>query len=439
MEFAIKNNGQYESIIFNSNVIQTKGNITLQTKIGDDEFVNYMNIKGSRVTKLDFPNTVKMKLISRTPFTYTIPGIEPYYYNKNKIEDYLYEITYGNIDYNYAYEYFKPNYSFGCSAIRRGNIFGRNFDWLYNNEVQFVVHTPTSFNRYAVLGVSGIIPGVEQSNVDDDEIIIDDVDMFKLVPFYLLDGVNEKGVFCTHNVVPLDDKLSPTNEIQAKIEEKDRVCIPMLPRFILDKFATAEQALEYLINYTTLYFTEEMLDSGYQSHFLLGDTNSTYVVEFIDGQIRINSANYITNFNISNVEFNSDNTIKYPPTQYGIDIYGQGLERWNLIAQNYMTSDTTFGMRELLEKIKYSNCYSADNFWYSEIVGMTSDTGSKITVDTPPNECSNAKQNVRYLFSIKNRNDPKVWITCHASIYDIKHKNLYITNQENTSEYIFNL
>lgn len=441
MEYAIKHNNQYESIAFKDNVIQTQGesNITLQAKIDDDIFTDYKTIsKANTVTTIDLPDKVDLKLISDKPFNYTIHGMTPKYYNKQKIEDYLYEITYGNIDYEYAYKYFKPNYG-GCSAIRCGHWFGRNFDWLYNNEVQFVVHTPSSLAHKAVLGVSGIIPDIEQSNVDQESIVIENVDMFKLVPFYLLDGINECGLFCTHNVVPLDNIEFPTQEILAKIEEKDKVCIPMLVRFILDKFTTAEEAIDYLINYTTLYFTDEMLSSGYQSHFLLGDANSTYILEFINNDIKVINFSYITNFPIYNVQFDTQQLIQYPPTQFGMNKYGSGLERWNIISKNYESANSLEGMENLLNLIKYSNTYSSDNFWYSEIVKMTDDEGNKITVDTIPDKCRNAKQNMIYLFRIKDRNDPKVWITCHSCVYNTKDKSLYIHNQEGETKYKFKL
>ena len=441
MESALKINGKYESIIFNNDIIQTQGSskITLQARLDNNTFANYQAIPAQNcITKIDLPNNVDLKLISKTPFSYTA-GIVPTYYDKQKIEDYLYEITYGNLDYDYAYQNLKPSIFGGCSAIRNGNLFGRNFDWLYNQEVQFIVHTPSSINYLGTIGVAGIIPGIDKDTVDQDDIIIEEVDMFKLLPFYLLDGINEKKVFCTHNIVPLDSQDSPTREVVAKIEEKERVNIMMLTRFVLDRFVTAEQAVNYIKNYVTLTFFNEMIDAGYQSHFMIGDENNTYVLEFINGEIKVYEQNYITNFPITGVVFNSDNHIQYPPTQFGMNKYGSGLERWSIIVDNYSITNTIQGMRNLLELIKYSNCYSSNNFWYSEIVKMTSDTGSKITVDTDPNKCTNAKQNVLYLYRIKDRNNPKVWITCHSCVYDIKHKTLNIKNQENEIEYIFNL
>lgn len=439
-EYALKKGGSFESVVFKAPVtIQTQGrsNITILGKIDDSQYTKIDAITGSnKITDLNEPFYVDVKLSSKQPFNYTLPFFVPKYYNKTKIEDFLYEITYGNIDYQYAYSYFKASDLGGCSAIRNGNFFGRNFDWLYNNQVQFVVHTPSSLSHYGVLGVSGIIPDIDKSNVDNDEIIVDGVDMFKLVPFYLLDGVNEMGVFCTHNIVPLDNISSPTKFIYAQKEERDVVSVPMLVRFILDKFANAEEAINYLINYTTIYFPDEMLDSGYQSHFMIGDMNSTYVLEFIDGEISIMNHKFITNFNITDVTFDKNGNILYPPTQFGVDQYGMGLERWDIISSNYKMSNTMEGMRSLLKQVYFSNAYS-DDFWYSEIVKEDDDDGNKITVDTLPEKCTLAKEIKQEQFQDKDRDNPKVWITCHSSIYNIQKRTLNITNQENQTEYVF--
>lgn len=451
MEYAIKVNNKYESIEFNIvkydifykvNVIQTEGKdkIILQAKIGNNSYSDYMVINGkNRVTKIDFTKEVTLKLVSNKPFSYEIPNyVIPKYYNKNKVEDFLYEITYGNIDYEYAYRYFNPILKGGCSSIRNGNYFGRNFDWLYNNQVQFVVHTPSSLEHNGVIGISGIIPNIEKDNVDNDDIIIEGVDMFKLVPFYLLDGINDKGLFCTHNVVSLDNSITPTRIIHAKKEEKDIVSIPMLVRFILDKFSNVNDCIDYLVNYTTLYFTDEMLSSGYQSHFMIGDLRRTYIIEFINNEIKIIQSNYITNFNIYNVKFDRYKHIQYPPTLYGIDKYGSGLERWDIISNNYRNAKTKDGMRKILDLIQYSNCYK-EPFWYSEIVKMEDDNGDIITVDTPTELCTDAKNQMKYYFENKDRDNPKVWITCHSCVYDIKNKIVYVKNQENIVENKFQI
>lgn len=441
MEYAIKKNGMYYSEEFNKPIIQTWSDhqITLQTTIEQEEYSDQLKInKGNHVTRSRYPSEVTCRLTSKYPFSYMYNGLTPKYFNKTKIEDYLYEISYGNIDYEYAYKFFKPTSLFGCSSVRNKNYFGRNFDWLYNNEVQFVVHTPTSLDHFSVIGISGIIPGVEQSNVDDDSIIIEGVDMFKLVPFYLLDGINEKHLFCTHNVVPLDNTIDPTTEIHAEVQEKFRICIPMLVRFILDNFASAKAAIDYIKKYVTIYFSDEMITAKSQSHFLIGDSNDTYVMEFINGEIIVRKWNYITNFQITNVQFGKDNMIQYPPSAYGVNKYGSGLERWDEIVKNYKSANSLSGMKDLMEIIKYSNGYG-DPFKCSELTGQIDDIGNMITVDTDPQLCSDAITSTRYKYLTRDRDNPNVWITCHSSIYDIKSLVLYVHNQEGENEYIFEL
>ena len=75
----------------------------------------------------------------------------------------------------------------------------------------------------------------------------------------------------------------PTITIIAQKEEREVLPIPMLVRYILDNFNTAKQAIDYIRDYVTVYFTETMIyDWMFQSHFLIGDCAETYVVEFIN-------------------------------------------------------------------------------------------------------------------------------------------------------------
>ena len=347
-------------------------------------------------------------------------------------------MTYGNIDYDYAYHYFQPLAHYGCPAIRNGNWFGRDFDWLHNNQVRSVVHTPSALDRYAVLGVSGVIPHIEADNVAEADIIADGVDMFRLLPFYLLDGINEKGLFCTHNVAPLDDLSKPTIVIKAQVKEVDRVCVPMLPRYILDNFANSQQAIDHIIKYTAVYFSDEMIRSGHQSHFLIGDGKRTYVMEFVNGGINIIVAPYITNFNLSGVMFNKDGGIDEPYIAHGVNMYGSGLERYDITTNGYGICGDETGMRRILDKIAYSHSYG-EPFWYSEIVRQLDDDGGPITVDTPEGLCTESKRRTIDNRNARGRDGPEVWITCHSSVYDIKSETLSLRNQETNEVYDFTL
>lgn len=76
--------------------------------------------------------------------------------------------------------------------------------------------------------------------------------MYKLVPFQLVDGINDAGLVINMNVVPrqdLDNEHYPDVELDRNTnkyiypiggqqDEKVRISIMMLPRFVLDTFSS---------------------------------------------------------------------------------------------------------------------------------------------------------------------------------------------------------
>lgn len=475
MEFAIKNqiSGLYESFEFSDvNVIQTISSTTINliAKLEDNEFSKYTTIKsGNIVTKIDIPNIVTMKLTSRLPFTYTIPNHSHVYYNKTKVKDFLYEIDYGNIDYDYAKDFFSSQMIDSveglCSSVRNGRFYGRNLDWLYDNNVDFVVHTPKSENRYAVLGVAGNAPDITSDKVDQDVIDHNGYDMFKVLPFFMLDGINEKGVFINVNVAPLNnvEPIEGVYEIKASVEEKERLCSKMIPRFVLDNFSSAKSAIEYIQKYVTVYFPSSMVSINYQVHFMIGDNASTYVMEFVDGKTVYTKSTKMTNFHITNVNFNKDGKVytpadvefdetKKPSIKNNIEKYGAGLERWNVIVDKYAKANTKKGMRDLLESVYYSHTYTnTENLFHSEFAheknnlwiedGMPESDDPKYitTVDSKPSEYDKVENYSREQFKTKERGVTSAWITVHSSLYDLQSKTLYLKTQEEDEEYKFNL
>lgn len=82
--------------------------------------------------------------------------------NLKKIEDYLYEVSVADLDYDWADKMFKEGPpvgdSFGaCSSMRRGNFHGRNFDWKYDNAVEFVVKPKLPENIVTLRSVPQVI------------------------------------------------------------------------------------------------------------------------------------------------------------------------------------------------------------------------------------------------------------------------------------------
>lgn len=365
------------------------------------------------------------------------PSYEPSYKSKKKMEEFLYEMEYDELDYDYAKEYF-DTHSFvmvsGCTAVKQGNFIGRNLDWTYGNAVEFLVRTPKTDKYFKTIGVSGQISELTNEFMESGE----DSEMFKLVPFYLTDGINEAGLFCEINVVP-NQKGNTTGTIP-DVQKLDSVCSLMLVRYVLDRFSEAQFAAEYIRDYVSVFVPGQLRAMGYEVHFMIADATNTYCLEFVNNKTIIKDINqlpFITNFFIDGVIFNPDHTVCTPieaasghkaTIENLITSYGSGLERHNLIV-NYLENNTINSvqdMRKLMNKLMYTNAYKEiDPLWYTEFVG------GELTVDSIPDDFAEALAKVREDFENRKRDGgPKTWQTNHSSVYDLENLTLQLVVQE---------
>ena len=368
------------------------------------------------------------------------------------LRDYLFEAWYGQLDYEFAARYCdtkapQPASGGACSSIRAGGYFGRNLDWTFGEQPTIVVHTAAHGGRFATLGVCGAVTGLTDarlmSGVRCDET--------RIVPFMLVDGVNEKGLCVSVNVVPHNDK-GDNSEVLPAVQERMRLCTLMLPRFVLDNFATAQAAVEYLRDYVRLYHPATLIGMDYEQHFLICDAAHSFIVEFVDGELCILDASgnpYITNFHVSGVTFNADGGVVTPETQTseetactanGITEHGSGLERWNIIAAGHATAGTAAGMRELLDTLMYTRSYEtssdpASPRWNTEFVGVRG-----LRADSPAEDFDDVQHDAGELYTERTRTDGNTWQTVHSSIYDMASGTLRLVVQEDTAhEYTFAL
>lgn len=332
--------------------------------------------------------------------------------NTIKAQDFAYIMEYKDLDYDNAYNYFKvlnePKPE-DCSAFRNGNWYGRNYDWYYSNAVSIVVKTINSCGHYNSIGIACMTNPDLTADQIDRNLVTEDI--YKILPFMLKDGINEKGVFCNINVVPND--LGKTTGTIPRKELRETISSRMLPRFILDRFATAAEAIQYLLDYVSVYASNSLTDIGYDLHLFIGDERETYVVEFVNDEIKVinfNSENGLnlmpamTNFFLTGVEFNPKGTPEDAPegnvytpgnrtetesamkTNH-ITAFGGGLERWNLIQGSDFASDSTENnARDLLTKLYYTHSYeeNCNPQRYSDFTGHYGTY--EFTVDTSPED-----------------------------------------------------
>lgn len=367
------------------------------------------------------------------------------YYDAIKpIAPYAYEAHYDGLNYPYAYENFDDVVAAtgGCSAVRVGNEFGRNLDWIYNEQVDFVVHTSAKGGRYATLGLCGQISKLDKDFVASKEYATE----YVLLPFYCVDGINEKHVFVSMNVMP-DDPTTP-NEIEPDGEIYASICANMIPRYILDHCATADEAIEYIQHHLKIHFSEKAREGGFLPHYLIGDTDKTYVVEYVGGNVVATLANnnsaVMTNFRIAGTTPNADGKYNTPEDKAsglpsvvnGLDAHAAGVERFNL-AKTEIGMGTSTSL--LMEKLHYTNTYkSASPFWYSEYVGMNG-----TTIDSDTGDFASAVAAAVAVYNARSR-DPEdanygTWQSKHTCVYDIDTLKLSASFQEEAGTYEFEI
>lgn len=366
-----------------------------------------------------------------------------------KVDDYAYEAWYGDLDYENAYRYFKEKGDIpigGCSAVRNGNFYGRNLDWEYNHQAEFVVHVPKIGSRHASFGVASNIAELTDEFVSSGEYS----ELYKVLPFNMMDGINDAGVFANVNVVPKEK--GDNTYVAPLLDQKVELSAGMLIRYILDNFASATDAVEFIRDHATIYFPKHIHDRDYELHFIIGDSEDNYVLEFVSGAVSIVEANYMTNFHLSGTVFNADGTVYTPETQDAthdaertnlITPHSAGLERWNLIVNGYPEADDYEGMRDLLDKLKYTRAYGtsddpADPVWHTEFVSK--ELG--LTASSPAADFATVEAAAGVIFANRSRDAEGVnvtWQTVHSVIYDISEKTAKIIFQESGVEYTFEL
>lgn len=348
-----------------------------------------------------------------------------------KLAEYLYEMHVDAIDYDFAEKYFQdhdyPAETGACSAIKSGNIFGRNFDWTYNRDDTYVVRIRSTATRSASISVAARV------TKDTDS---------RIIPFLAKDGINEAGLCVSINVVPHGDKGDNSTVVTAGSEKT--LCTVMVPRYILDHFTTAAAAAQAMQT-LSYYHPASTIASGYEHHFLIADKDNAYILEFVDGAVVVTEANeapFMTNFHVTGTTFNADNSVYTPATQTKTETafsynhitkHGSGLERWNLLAAGVAGATDVAGMRALMTSLKYTNTYRAETTprWDTELVGL-----AELEVDSPTADFTPVHTAVQEQFSQRTRDDApelQTWQTVHSSVYDMNALSLQLVVQEDDS------
>lgn len=348
----------------------------------------------------------------------------------DKMQDFLYKVEYrhGEMDYDFAKKVILAKYSNGfgggCSAARVGKYFVRNYDWYYDNTCEFVVNTNSANGKFASIGMASNA-GLTPDDVADENYS----EKFSLIPFMMLDGINENGVCVSINVVPKD--YGATHQTYAGREDMPAI---MLPRYVLDHATSAAQIAQDIQDNLNV-----IASANYEYHLLISDPTTTIVIEWINNVTQVIDATtrpWITNFHIYNATFDSDNHVDFA----SVTDHGQGLERYNIIADDIAPIDpalTYLPVRDMVmllaSDVWFSFAYLAPDvtsplFHKTEFTGIDPTYGD-LKVSDPPSAFSAIYTAALDAFINCTRDDPKVWQTVHTSMYDMEELKMYVCTQ----------
>lgn len=426
----------------------------MQSFIKDNKLiVNTMIHDNERKELLDFLKVAEIRGVSATPLynvegnksgiAFKLKGVDfpkGYYTKKEKLSEYLYELHYDELDEEFAKKYIEETYMHigGCTSVRKGNLYGRNYDWFYDYSNEFVVHIPKSKQRNASISITSFPNKLSATEIDNDEFS----NYYRVIPFLVLDGINEHGVIANINVT--SDDLGITEHSTPRVQEKMNLSFMMIIRFILDNFKTAKEAAEYIRDYVAL---TSILYDGYleEIHLMIADKDDTYLLEVIDGlntlykmEDDFNGRTYMTNFHLSGTTVDDSGHINFE----SVEPHGMGLERYDIISDKFNNIENEDDMIELMtQDLKYTNAYdiSINPFWKTEFSYNYGEPYGDLTVTTPLEQYEPIIEIVVQRFEERTRKIKNTWQTVHSSIYNIEDRKLILFVQEKDIKYEFNL
>lgn len=192
----------------------------------------------------------------------------------------------------------------GCSAFTVQSpegalLFGRNFDYENKDATAVLVRT-TPKDGYAsiALASANMLGWYKKGTLNDGTT---DLSLMVAAPYFILDGMNEKGFAITVLELEYDHTHQDTG--------KPAISTTVALRLALDRAATVDEAIALFESYDMVAI---MPDLDY--HFLLSDaTGHTAVLEYCENKLYVLDDTYVTNFYLEpSHDKPSDHDNRYP-------------------------------------------------------------------------------------------------------------------------------
>lgn len=334
-----------------------------------------------------------------------------------KLTDYLYEISYSDYSPQMSEKYTRTmdNILLGgaCTVVRNGKIAARNYDYLYSDMAEFVIRVSAKPDRYASIGVAASLFELTAERAESDPYSV----YFDILPYVIVDGINEKGVFCAVNSVVgefgyVTKVTNPNSDVTLYSSQ--------VVRYVLDNCSSAAMACSELEK-MNMAFSE----IAGEFHFLVADRNETYIIEVLDGRMICEKPkdNILTNFYVLTDKFKCNDDPGTRP---------MGIERYGIVRERFDECSTADGALGVLADLVYSKIYdlSYTPYFYSEWYG---DVYNNILIDinTPKEKYWDMIEKDAKSYKSRKRNYlDGIWITTHTSIYDLENLSLKVFAQE---------
>ena len=212
---------------------------------------------------------------------------------------------------------------YGCSAFLAESpdgdyLLGRNYDYDKTETLILYTEPEDGYASYALADLDML--GVGGENDMTGESLMGRISMLAS-PYTITEGMNEAGL----GVAILELETEEIHQDNGKYDML--LCVAV--RMILDKTANVEEAVLLLQEYDIHSFF------GYPYHLFISDsTGRSVVVEWIDGQMEVIDADYVTNFQLSEGE------------DY---LYGIGHDRYQIMENKFSETNGILTSEESME------------------------------------------------------------------------------------------
>ena len=341
-------------------------------------------------------------------------------------DEYLYTVTYSELDYFAAGEYIKELYGVldmdpgACTSVRNGRYYGRNLDYYVNECPDLVITTLAGKDRFASIGTSADFPLCTKKAIDEGT--LSELN-YAAAAYYMNDGINENGVAINSNVVPAGecDHTTGTNPGAPTIVTNGVV------RYVLDHAKSVDHAIELLREVNIVAPSADKFH--FESHWMISDPSKTVILEIWNNELVVVDDCVMTNFYVS-----------HPDTPMGI-----GHERYEVMKTHYDEGSSQEGMRSLMKRAWYSNAYSSktDPLWYTEDLeqgcGYTWNDIKAGNVEKAYQDILDGEAAYISVDYQKSKRDGTEWYTTHSIVYDLEERTMSLVCQENDTVWNFKL